>query len=108
MEIEIFRLTPEEGEYYEYAECTRKEGKWPKERYYTTNELIYVGKFIRHESIGCRDNAEHWDIFEHGVVTYSYSGNTCFRVGERPHMPHNTDDVKNDDSDDSPLEVIIQ
>ena len=100
METEVYRLTPEEGECYEYAECTRKEGRYPNERYYTTNSLIYVGHFIRHESRGYRDNAEHWDVFENGIVTYSYSGNTCFRVGVRPHTPH-------DKVDEAPKSHII-
>lgn len=96
MEIEVYRLTPEEGKCYEYAECTRKEGSWPNEQYYTTNSLIYVGKFIRHESKGYRDNAEHWDVFENGIVTYSYSGNTCFRVH------HTSDKVE-----EAPIRQII-
>jgi len=79
METEVYRLTPEQGKCYEYAECTRKEGRWPNERYYTTHPLKLVGKFIKHESIGYHDNAQHWDIFEYGTVHYSYSGDTCFR-----------------------------
>jgi hypothetical protein len=79
MEIEVFRLTPEIGKCYEYAECTRIEGKYPNERYYTTNKLSLVGKFINHESIGYRDNAQHWDVFENAIIHYSYEGNTCFR-----------------------------
>lgn len=79
METEVYRLTPEVGKSYEYAECTRKEGKWPNVRCFTTNPLKFVGKFIKHESYGYHDNAQHWDIFENDVVTYSYSGDTCFR-----------------------------
>jgi len=96
METEVYRLTPEKGKYYEYAECTRKEGKWPNERYYTTNALEFVGKFIEHKSEGYRDNAHHWDIFENGMVRYSYEGNTCFRV--RPQKS----------SDEATIEVVIQ
>jgi len=97
METEIFRITPEEGKSYEYAECTRKEGKYPNERYYTTKSLQFVGKFIKHESTGYRDNAHHWDVFENGVVHYSYSGNTCFRVC--PCQPDKVSDT---------IEVVIQ
>jgi len=79
METEVYRLTPEEGKYYEYAECTRKAGKYPNERYYTTKPLQYVGKFIKHNSVGYGDNADHWATFENGVVHYSYEGNTCFK-----------------------------
>jgi hypothetical protein len=79
MEIEVFRLTPIVGKTYEYAECTRIEGIYPNERYFTTNKLILVGEFIKHESIGYRDNAQHWDVFEKTTVQYSYEGKTCFR-----------------------------
>ena len=79
MEIEVFRLTPIVGKTYEYAECTRIEGKYPNERYFTTNKLILVGEFIKHESIGYRDNAQHWGVFEKTTVHYSYEGKTCFR-----------------------------
>lgn len=78
MEIEVFRITPELNKSYYYAECTRKEGRFPNERYYTTNPLILAGKFIEHKSEGYRDNAHHWDIFENRIVHYSYSGDTCF------------------------------
>lgn len=81
-EIEVFRLTPEVGKYYQTTTWTRITGKYPKEKYYSTNELRYVGLFIRHVSKGYHDNAQHWDIFNnHGVeeiVHYTYEGTTSF------------------------------
>lgn len=81
-EVEVFRLTPQEGKYYQTAEWTRCEGNWPNVKYYSTNKLKYVGKFIRHESMGYRDNASHWDIFDNNgveeIVNYTYEGTTSF------------------------------
>ena len=84
-EIQVFRLTPKEGQTYYYAECTRKvhnKKDWCDTKYYTTNNLAYVGVFVSHNSVGCRDNAHHWDIFDRNgtkvIVHYSYGGNTCY------------------------------
>jgi hypothetical protein len=81
--MEVFRLTPEIDKYYETALYTSIFGKFPNEIYYTTYPLVYVGKFIKHVSIGYRDNAEHWDVFdkdgEEVLVKYTYEGTTCFR-----------------------------
>ena len=81
-EIEVFRLTPEEGKYYQTTTWTRSTGRWPNNKYYSTNELQYVGKFIRHESYGFHDNAKHWDIFDNNgieiIVNYTYEGTTSF------------------------------
>ncbi len=81
-EIEVFRLTPKEGNYYQTTTWTRRAGNWPNEKYYSTNDLQYVGKFIRHGSCGYRDNAEHWDIFDNNgvevTVKYTYEGTTSF------------------------------
>ena len=49
-ESEVFRLTPEVGRCYEYAESTRKLGKYPNEKYFTTNTPRYVGEYIRSEN----------------------------------------------------------
>jgi len=82
-EQEVFRLTLIVGEYYDTSIYTRREGKWPNEKYYTTNELRYVGKFVRHEQIGFGDGAQHKGIFiRYGnieIVNYTYEGTTCFR-----------------------------
>jgi len=82
-EIEIFRLKPEEGKYYETAEYTRCVGRWPNEKYYTSNNLRYVGKFIKHESSGYGDAASHRGVFlingNKEIVNYTYEGTTSFR-----------------------------
>ena len=87
---EVFRLTPEVGHCYEYAEATRKQGKNPNVQYFTTNPLRYVGGFVRSVRGG---NSEYggfcaYFLDNHGKeqrVDYSYDGNTCFR--EVPCIP---------------------
>jgi hypothetical protein len=82
-EIEVFRITPEEGKCYEHIEATRSQyiGAGNR-RYFSTNQPRYVGRFIRHESQGYGDGGHSWDIFKDGGeenrVDYSYEGNTCF------------------------------
>jgi len=82
-QIEVFRLTPEVGKCYEYAEYTRSEGRYPNQKYFTTNPLRYVGRFVRHITSGYRDGAQHADIFnlngQEIRVDYSYEGRTSFR-----------------------------
>jgi hypothetical protein len=83
--FEVFRKTPEVGKYYEYAECTEKIGSYSEnnDKYFTTNPLRYVGKYIKHERYGWGDNADHFAIFDNKGeeirIEYSYEGNTCFR-----------------------------
>jgi hypothetical protein len=84
-EFEVFRITPEVGEKcYEYAESTRTEGRWPKERRFTNVQPLYVGRLIRIEEGGYGDNGWRRDYFQDNngreqVVNYSYEGRTCFR-----------------------------
>lgn len=83
-EVEVFRLTPKEGKYYETAEATRRIGDWDSMRYFTTNPVRYMGKFIRHERTGYHDASRSWAYFEDDNgniinIEYSYEGNTCFR-----------------------------
>ena len=83
-EIEVFRLTPELNKYYETALLTRKEGKYPNEKYYTTNTRRYVGKFIVQMRLGFGDGTQVIDIFENQhnekvKVYYTYEGTTAFR-----------------------------
>jgi hypothetical protein len=84
-EFEVFRITPEVGEKcYEYAESTRTEGRWPKERRFTNVQPLYVGRLIRFETGGYGDNGWRRDYFQDNngreqVVKYSYEGKTCFR-----------------------------
>ena len=80
--VQVFRLTPEVNKYYMTTTWTEREGKWPNEKYYSTNEIKYVGRFLRHVSHGYRDNASHMDIFDNNgveeIVNYTYEGTTSF------------------------------
>jgi hypothetical protein len=87
--IEVFRLSPQKGKYYEHAEYTEHFGVWPHAHYFTTNPLRYVGKHIDHRCEGMGDGASHWDLFEDDDGTLIridslYEGTTCFREIEKP------------------------
>ena len=76
---EVFRMVPKEGKYYKTAKYTEKRNN----KYYTANELQYVGKYIKHVAGGgYGDNQEHYALFEkEGVenyLHYDYDGMTCF------------------------------
>ena len=89
-EVEVYRISPDIGKYYETAEFTRKTGKYKlnNEQYFTKKDNIkYVGKSIQHNFSGFGDNAEHWEIFENDnglliKVEYTYEGTTCFKEVE--------------------------
>ena len=86
-EIEVFRLTPEKGKYYETALITRKEGRYPNNKYYTTGHLRYVGEFIMQMKCGFGDGVQVIDIFENQYnvkvnVYYTYEGTTAYREVE--------------------------
>lgn len=80
--IEVFRIQPEVGEKcYEYAEATHIQNVT---RYFTTNPLRYVGRFMKQVRWGMGDSGGARDYFvdnygETQIVEYSYLGNTCFR-----------------------------
>ena len=80
-EIEVFRLTPIKGKSYFYAEATRKTS-YPNIKYYTSNQLKYVGEYIQDYRTNTGDGGYFWAIFKDGDienrVDYSYEGNTCF------------------------------
>jgi hypothetical protein len=83
-EIEVFRNIPEEGKCYEHVEATRSEYNrgQPRRVYFTTNQPVYVGKFIRQERDGYGDHASSSAFFmnngEEIEVPYSWEGRTCF------------------------------
>jgi len=91
IETEVYRITPEKGKYYETAIYTRKVGRWPNEKYYTTKPLRYVGEFIKHHQTGYGDGAQHWDIYMNNGkeerVDYEYEGTTCFREVSKRGLP---------------------
>lgn len=82
-EIEVYRMTPKVGKYYETAEYTRKTGIYPNEKYFTTNTPKYVGKFVKTEQYGLGDGAKAYSVFNNNgnleTVAYTYEGTTCFR-----------------------------
>ena len=94
-EIEVFRIEPLIGKWYEHVECTRKEGI---KRFFTSVPPKYVGKKIRREQGGWGDGGWVRDIFFDGqkfnIINYSYEGRTCFR--EVPQqMPTYIEDITN-------------
>lgn len=86
-EIEVFRLTPELGKYYETALLTRREGRFPNQKYYTIHTPQYVGKFMIQMRSGYGDGVQVVDIFENEKgekvnVNYTYEGTTAYREVE--------------------------
>ena len=82
-EIEVFRIIPEEGLCYQHIEATRSQYMGGGiRRYFSTNQPVYVGRFVRSERWGHGDGGGAADIFnDNGTenrVNYSYEGNTCF------------------------------
>ena len=91
-EIEVFRMQPVVNKCYEHAEYTRREGRYPNERYFTNVPPRYVGEFIRQERGGWGDNGWATDYFRdlngnEVVVNYSYEGRTSFREVPCPPPP---------------------
>jgi hypothetical protein len=85
MEVEVFRLTTFNKEKtYLFALKTRSEGSYPNQKYYTTNPLQLVGKYISSARWGYGDNGGGSEKFDNnGKITeiiYDYEGNTCFVV----------------------------
>lgn len=83
-EIEVFRLTPKLGKYYETVLLTRREGRFPDEKYYTIHTPQYVGKFVVQMRSGYGDGVQVVDIFENEKgekvnVYYTYEGTTAYR-----------------------------
>ena len=42
---EVFRITPSIGKCYEYANYTKKIGKYPTERFFSSYDPVYIGKY---------------------------------------------------------------
>lgn len=87
-EEEVFRLTKFSTDVdYEFAMKTRTFGKWPNEKYYTTNKLQYLGKYVNSESWGFGDSrggAENFidETGKKSKIIYDYDGLTCFRIAK--------------------------
>lgn len=85
-ETEVFRYSEsnfDTNKYYEYAYCTREQGNYPNTKYYTTQQLKYVGKYVRFESWGWGDGSGCAAYFENnGIIVrieFDYEGKICFR-----------------------------
>jgi hypothetical protein len=100
-ETEVFRIVPviDPNKFYEHAECSRRAGKWPNQRYYTKVAPRYVGNKTRFIQGGYGDNSWQTDYFvnEYGdeiSVDYTYEGNTCFReVPARPQIINSLEEM---------------
>lgn len=84
---EVFRLTEfDKNIEYGYAYYTKKEGKYPNEKYYTTNKIKYVGKYKESVSWGhfgdghCGCEVFINDKGELTNVEYDYEGKLCFLI----------------------------
>lgn len=83
--VEVFRILPfDTSKEYEYAMYTSREGRWPNERFFTTNPLKFLGKYTHSERFGyCGDGSRGVEHFVHNgektSVEYDYEGRTCFR-----------------------------
>ena len=82
-EIEVFRITPVEGNCYEHIEATRSQYiGGGNHRYFSRNAPRYVGKYIKTLRYGYGDGGSVIAVFQDGLtenrVDYSYEGNTCF------------------------------
>ncbi len=68
MTTEVFRWAPEVGRFYETALYTSTTGDFYSKsnplRWFTTNKLVYVGKYLRHEQNGYGEGCDSRHIFE--------------------------------------------
>ena len=82
-EIEVYRISPQEGKYYYHAEYDRQEGRYPNSRYFVSPKNIkYVGLFIKEVRQGYGDGGSCTAYFslngQEVLVHYSYEGRTSF------------------------------
>jgi hypothetical protein len=86
--VEVFRILDFDcNKNYEFAFYTTREGRWPNEKYFTTEPLKFLGKYCRSERWGgFGDGAGGAEVFVHNGtenrVVYDYEGKTCFREVE--------------------------
>ena len=84
IETEVFHLTEiDKTKYYSFALKTKTVGEYPNQRYYTTNPLQYLGRYIYSEEwerlgewYAAAENFD--DNGKKNRVVYDYEGNTCF------------------------------
>ena len=96
-EIEVFRLTPEVGKCYEYAESTRKLGRYPNERYFTRNIPQYVGRYVRSDG-RASPHMPAANVFQDNygkehMIWGNEDETTCFR--EVPCLPEEVPSLQN-------------
>ena len=78
-EVEVFKtLTFDINKCYAFALSTRQAGLWPTARFFTTNPLRDLGKYISSERWGSGDGAGGAENFEKGRIEYDYAGTTSF------------------------------
>ena len=79
--MEVYRLTPEVGKKYRYAESTESIG-YPVRHYAPPENVKFVGTLIKIKEGGFGDGGWRIDLFDNeGEITevvYSYGGRTCF------------------------------
>ena len=79
--IEVFRLEEfDKNKCYGFALWTTTTGSHSSsnEKYFTTNPIQYLGKWISKERWGGRDQAGGVEHFEKGSIEYDSNGYTCF------------------------------
>lgn len=91
--MEVFRLTSfDKNKYYQFALKTKTIGVFPNEKYYTTHDLQYLGRYTHSERWGFGDDSSGAEYFDdNGTINrieYDYGGRTCFRELQRPDDPN--------------------
>ena len=84
--IRVYRMSKNEfviGKKYYFAFYTEKEGEFPNIKYYTNNELKYLGKYLSYEEYGYHDNSCIIYTFidnngEENKINLDYEGKSCF------------------------------
>ena len=80
-EVQVYRMVPTVGKYYKAALATRSIYIDKQRICYTTNPLIYMGKFVKGVRSGFGDGTTYYEIYDlHGKenrLDYDYDGNMC-------------------------------